>query len=158
LSIPSTRGKVKILLLGSGGINGRLLTYRRNIRDQLKNMGYANILIMEDISNSITDGGICQKFADILRQHDPHFIFAFFHRGEKMDAVAFEIGYVCALYDDSSIRNQLKFLHEEGYDFANEACAYIDDLLPKLNHSKFNDDKEYSRAIKIIHRMIAIPE
>lgn len=155
MSIPLTRGTVKILLLGSGGKNGHLLTYRRHIRDQLEEMGYLKVIIMEDVSNDITESGISQKFAEILRQYDPHFIFAFFHIGEKMDAVAFEIGYVCALYGES-IRDQLKFLHEDGYDFVNEACAYIDDLLPELNHSKFDDQVDYKRAVKVIQRMMAV--
>ena len=132
LSLPLTRGNVKILLLGSGGKNGELLTYRRCIREQLNGIGFVNVSIMEDISNDISDRGINQKFAEILRQYDPNFIFAFFHKGEKMDAVVFEIGYVCCLYGDS-IKNRLKILHEVGYDFVNETCAYIDDLLPEIS-------------------------
>lgn len=118
-------------------------------------MGYTNARIMEDVSDNIYDCGLDRTFAGILREFDPNFIFVFFHKGEKMDAVVFELGYICCLYQDI-IRDKLKFLYYEmEYDFAKETTAYIDSLLPDVNYSYCNDLQPYKRSVLIMHRMMA---
>ena len=79
-------------------------------------MGYTKVTIMEEVPDEISDGGINRKFREILKQFNPRFIFAFFHRDCMMDAVAFEIGYICCLYGDD-IKDRLKFLYEKDFKF-----------------------------------------
>lgn len=71
-----------------------------------------------------------------------------------MHAVLFEIGYVCCLYGDI-IKQKLKFLYEEDYDFSNETSSYIEDMLLDVQNVKFNDLDLKKRSTIRIHRMIS---
>jgi hypothetical protein len=141
---------VKLFLLGPGK---DFLDYRRRVKQELLNTGYykeENIIIMEDLKKSLLDASIVEMFERIVREFDPTLIIAFFHkRAKKMDAVMFEIGFICCRYGAYNVHEKLRLLYEKKYNF-DKTSAYIQTLFPFTPNFGFDDKKEYSRASKMI--------
>ena len=140
---------VKLFLLGPGK---DFLDYRRRVRQELLNTGYykdENIVIMEDLEKNILDVSIVEMFERTVREFDPTLFIAFFHKRAKMDAVMFEIGFICCRYGSYNVHRKLRLLHEKKYNF-NKMSAYIKTLFPITPYLAFDDEIEYTRASRII--------
>jgi hypothetical protein len=148
LSIPKQKRAI-VLLLGPGRVH---LNYRKKVRDELiKDYEYKlkDIVIMEDIKDIRNDTGIDEKYERILKDYDPVLVIAFFHRKARMDAVLFEIGFLCGFYGTRNIGHRLNILHESKFNFKN-VTSYIKTLFPKIHYVPFDDSNKYMKSAKLI--------
>lgn len=139
------------MLLGSG-IH---LRHRRKVKRQLGKMGFRDILIMEEHTEPATIeteyGGIDEKFEWLIKTYRPSVFFAFFHKDSFMDAVTFEIGWICGKFGTKSIGKKLRFLFEKGYDFEKQrTTAYIHALYSKTPRVFFDESKKYEKSSELI--------
>jgi hypothetical protein len=143
LSFLIKREDIRILLLAAGNDN---LEYRKKVRDELTKDGYSNVIIMEELPS--LDDGICFKFEQLLKEHNPDLIITFFHKGVKIDAILFELGLICGKDGIINTRDKLKFLHD-GFDFE-KTTAYMRDLLPFVISFQYDDSNEFQKSTRII--------
>jgi hypothetical protein len=139
---------VKLFLLGPGN---DFLEYRRRVKHELLDIGYykdENIAIMEDKKDNILDISIVEKFERTVQDFDRTLVIAFFHKRARIHAVMFEIGFICCKYGAYNVHQKLRVLHEKRYNF--EKNAYIKTLFPTTPKLEFDDEKEYSKASKMI--------
>jgi len=120
------------MFLGKG--EGPFLELRKETKDELIKMGYKEkkIIIMEDIENDETDLSLDDKFRRILKRHNPHLFIAFFPKGQRMDGVTFELGWLCCKYSIKQIGHKLRFFADANYGW-NETTSYISSLFPYAN-------------------------
>lgn len=100
------------MLLGPGKEH---LEDRQNVALELVEIGYRNVVIMEQTSDSLADKGLVDKFGRILSTYLPRLYIAFFYKGARMDGVAFELGWLSHMYESSGLTNNLRLLFEKGY-------------------------------------------
>ncbi|HEY7108576.1 MAG TPA: hypothetical protein VH415_04030 [Nitrososphaeraceae archaeon] len=104
---------------------------------------------MEDIKDIRADIGIDEKYERILKDYDPTLVIAFFHYDARMDAVLFEIGFLCGLYGTKNIGHRLRILYEPQFKFK-KMTAYIKTLFPKIHYASFDDSDKYTESAKLI--------
>lgn len=122
-------------------------------------MGFNKVTIMEEYKEKISKmteyGGIDEKFEWLVEQNQPEVFFAFFHKDTRMDAVIFEIGWICGRFGTKKINTKLKFLFESGYDFQKQQItAYIDALFSKIPRKEFDESKNYSKSSELIRTFL----
>jgi hypothetical protein len=121
--------------------------------DDLRNRGYTNVFIMEGVEDVEDEKTLDEKFARIIDQRRPELIFAFFHPDVRMDAVIFEIGWLCGRYTSAAISKKLRVIYEKEYDFYT-TTAYIRSLLPMAASSPFNPSDPVETAAFVIHKLV----
>ena len=90
---------------------------------------------MEEVADQLTDSGIDEKFGRIADTYDPALFIAFFHSNKRsrpvnMEAVIFEIGYICGKYGSRHIGERLRILSEKKYDWEKNNSIY-QNFIPK---------------------------
>jgi hypothetical protein len=108
---------------------------------------------MEDIEDKRDFKSIDEKFDYILNHYDPKAIVAFFRNNAQMDAVIFEVGYICGKYGPAKTADRFWFAFEEGYDFT-ITTRYVRNLFTKAQVISIKDDDEYLNASKTLNAML----
>ncbi len=127
---------------------------REKVRKELKKKGYKKIILMEDIKNK-DDEWLDVKFKRIIETHKPEIFVAFFHKHTKMNAVIFEIGWICGYYGPDKVGKKIRFLHEENFNLPN-STAYIESLLPRTTSMWFNESLKFRKASSLIHTFVTV--
>jgi len=138
------------MLLGPGREH---LKDRQNVILELSEMGYRNIMIMEQVNDSLTDKNLADKFSRIISTYLPRLYVAFFYKDARMDGVTFELGWLCHLYQASGLSNFLRLLPEKGYTWE-ETTPYVPGLLPNVPSTEFDESKTFSKASQLIHKFV----
>jgi hypothetical protein len=138
------------MLLGPGK---QFLKDRENVQLELFDLGYKNVVIMEQIMDSLTDKSLNDKFSRIITQYAPRLYIAFFYNEAKMDGVAFELGWLCHMYNSTGLNNNLRILYEQGYNWK-QTTPYVPSLLPSVPGIEFDKSKQYSKASELIHKCV----
>jgi hypothetical protein len=132
------------------------LTYRKKVkRELIKKFGYKskNIIIMEQIETVTEIKSLDKKFETIIKKYDPQLIVAFFMSGAFMDAVLFEIGFLCGRYGADNIENRLRFVYDDANTFKN-TTKYIGTLLPRVKNSLIDESYRQFKASDVIDRFV----
>jgi hypothetical protein len=132
------------------------LTYRKKVKKELiEKFHYKpeNIIIMEQLKNLKNVKRLDKKFEIIIKEYDPQLIVAFFMTGAFMDAVLFEIGFLCGKYNTDKIEARLRFVHDRRYMF-DKTTRYIGTLLPSVKHSPINESDGYFKASTVIDAFV----
>ena len=111
------------------------------------------LLLWKILKNIDSDTGIDGKFERIMKDYNPMLYLAFFHKGQNMDAVIFEIGCICCKYGSHKIGRKLRFLGEKKYNW-DKTTAYIKTLFLKTPRVDYDDTKEYAKASQLIHLFV----
>jgi hypothetical protein len=142
---------IKLMLLGSA--ESKPLLHRINVKDDLIKIGYKEVIIMENEGDRLTDKSLDDKFRRITDESMPDLIIAMFHRDAKVDGVVFEMGWLCCKYHYVELRNKLRILYENNYDWR-QTTAYIPELFFSVPNRGYDDTKEYSKASTCIHKFV----
>jgi hypothetical protein len=137
----------RIMLLGAGS----RLKDRQDIRLELIQKGYQNIIIMENMEDNPTDRSLDAKFGRIVGTELPDFFFALFHKEARMDGVTFEIGWLCNIFTAREMSRRLRILYQEGYQWT-DTTAYIPSLFVGVPNMPFNESETYSKASTYIEK------
>jgi len=144
-----SKGDIILMLLGSS----KHLSFRRQIKRQLIATGFKNrnVIIMEDLiknEKKIDYGSLDDKFEWIVKNYNPRFFFAIFHKNVKnIDGVIFEIGWLCGKLGSNIISKKLRFLFEDGYNLTRENTPfYIQALFSKILQLPFDESKDYQKC------------
>ena len=73
--------------------------------------------------------------------------------GAFMDAVLFEIGFLCGKYGTDEIEDRLRFIYDDEYKFRT-TTKYIGTLLPRVKNSPINECDGYFKASTIIDAFV----
>jgi hypothetical protein len=104
---------------------------------------------MEQLKNLQSIKSLDKKFETIIKKYNPKLIVAFFMSGALMDAVLFEIGFLCGRYGTDNIVNRLRFIYDKNYDFTN-TTKYIGNLMPRIRCAPINETDFYFKASTVI--------
>lgn len=126
------------------------LKHRQNVKKELVEMGYQNIIIMESADAHPSEVTLDIKFSSIIRNFEP-LVIAFFHKDSRMDGVTFEIGWLCCNYNADELGNKLKILAEKGYDWSS-TTSYVEDLFSLINNRLFDEAREKHKSASLINQ------
>lgn len=126
---------------------------RQKIKKELNEKGYKKIVIMENEKDGEDEIGLDEKFERIIKEHKPELFIALFHKKTKMNAVIFEVGWICGKYGPKKVGSKIRFLHDEKFDLA-RTTAYIETLLPRTTCIPFNEKLPFTKASTLIHKFV----
>ena len=115
-----------VMLLGSA--QDQPLEFRKRVRDELVEMGFRNIIIMEESADrEYEDISLDGKLRRIISVSNPDLFVAFFHKDARMDGVIFELGWLCCKFSTIGINEKLRIFFDQSFDW-NAITSYISSL------------------------------